>query len=70
MPQKKLWRCTINACYQADCPGKTDRRARQGHYIEAYSETGALRQMRFKFPAEAALGFTADLWHEIASHVN
>lgn len=51
------FRCTRRSPYSnPNCPGHTDTRCRQGHYIEAPSAYEALRQMRRDFPRDP-LGF-------------
>jgi hypothetical protein len=56
------YRCTRNQPYTAPgCPGRTDTRAREGHYLRAGSEAEALRMMRESFPGDW-MGFTAELW--------
>ncbi|MDV3002531.1 MAG: hypothetical protein N5P05_004186 (plasmid) [Chroococcopsis gigantea SAG 12.99] len=52
------YRCTRNAPYQENCPGKSDITARQGHYIRAESPEEALQEMANRYPDEAEAGFT------------
>lgn len=57
------YRCTRNAMYMGEgVIGRTDRRARQGHYVAARSESEALADMIRMFPGEESYGFTVDLW--------
>jgi len=35
------WRCTYPDIYDSDCPGRDDPRARQGHYVLAYTSEQA-----------------------------
>jgi len=57
------FRCTRNAPYtEPGCPGHTALKARQGHYIVAYSHEEALRVMAERFPDEVESGFTADIF--------
>jgi len=59
------YRCTRDAPYTAPtCEGHTDRKCRQGHYVQAASATEALQTMARDFPADVAdgHGFTAHRW--------
>lgn len=61
------YRLTRNRPYMGtNCPGKTNRSARQGYYITAESKEAALAQMAKDFPEDVAWGsgFTCDLWRE------
>jgi len=66
------YRCTRFRLYQNEgCPGYTDRRSRQGYYIEATSNLQAMLQMAKEFPNDIQWGirvgeepFTSDLWKE------
>ena len=46
------WRCTRPGYYQADCPGRTNPRSRQGHYIRAPTEEVARLVMNRDYPGE------------------
>ena len=46
------WRCTRPGYYQADCPGRTNPRSRQGHYIRAPNEEVARLIMNRDYPGE------------------
>jgi hypothetical protein len=61
------YRLTRNRPYMdTNCPGKDDRRSRQGYYITAPTREDALRQMaeQFKDDVLFGCGFTCDLWKE------
>lgn len=44
------YRCTRERPYTNDCPGRRNKQARQGHYIDAEDELDARGQMCLKFP--------------------
>lgn len=53
------------------CPGHTDPKSRNGHYITAASEFGAMLLMKQKFPDDVSRAkcmgidpFTCQLWRE------
>lgn len=58
-----MYRCTRNQPYGKGTPGLTDKKARQGHYIEANSEKEALEKMEKLFPDDTQ-GFTVDVWND------
>ena len=65
----KEYRCTRAAPYGPGTPGFTDPTARQGHYIVARSEEGALAEMQRQFgPTDRKYAeperpmFTVQLW--------
>jgi hypothetical protein len=62
----KLYRCTRDWPYQANCAGRSDVRARQGYYIEAVSANDARATLAEEFPddGKAGYGMTADLWED------
>jgi hypothetical protein len=59
---EKEYRCTRNALYQHDCPGASDIRERQGHYVKAQSEEEAWQIMATRYPEETTFGFTVEEW--------
>lgn len=54
----KKYRCTRNAKYLHNCPGRNDVLARQGYYIMANSDEEAWQKMAIVFPEETKIGFT------------
>lgn len=40
------WRCTYPDLYDGDCPGRDNPRARQGHYVLAYTKEQAALLVR------------------------
>lgn len=58
----KEYRCTRNALYQDEGPGRDDISARQGHYIKAESEEEAWEIMAVRYPNEVQAGFTVQEW--------
>lgn len=53
------YRCTREASYLADCPGRLNKQARQGYYKTANSELDARWQMCEDFPEDNGW-FTVD----------
>lgn len=53
------YRCTREMAYLANCPGRYNKQARQGHYKDAHSEFDARRQMCEDFPEDNGW-FTVD----------
>lgn len=51
MKKQRQFRCTRNVPYtNPNCPGFTDTRARQGHYIHAEDEIAAVLEMHGDYP--------------------
>lgn len=55
------YRCTRNSPYGYNTPGHKDLSSRQGHYIKAFTEKEAIREMMRRFPDDM-MGFTATIW--------
>lgn len=56
----KKYRCTRNAKYLHNCPGRNDISARQGYYIIGDNKEGVWQKMAIMFPEETEIGFTVD----------
>lgn len=57
------YRCTRPDAYEPGSPGHEEPKARQGYYIRANDEAGAMTIMRARFPEDSS--FDVELGKEV-----